>query len=954
MGFFNRQRWGRTLLLSAVTVWIAAGSAVGQAGCVDITAKFKDSTLKDRTFRWSVYNKIGKTSPAPILDCDVMGIDTFVFNHGGGVAGETDLSGIEYFASLTYLDCQGSEVTMLDLSKNTKLTYLNCSYNQLTTLDVSKNTALVYLDCRRMISGKLTTLDLSKNTKLTYVDCSENKLTALDVSKNTALTDLNCEINQLTILDVSKNTALTKLRCGWNKLTTLDVSKNTALTDLVCGSNQLTTLDVSKNTALTMLHCYENRLTTLDVSKNTTLTMLDCDWNRLTALDVNTALTNLECGSNKLTTLDVSKNTALTNLRCDANQLTTLDVSKNTALTDLVCGSNQLTTLDVSKNTALTSLSCYSNQLTTLDVSKNTALTNLRCDANQLTTLDVSKNTALTSLSCYANQLTTLDVSKNTALTNLNCGNNQLTTLDVSKNTDLGQLKVQYNCFISEDNIIGLDKSAINFTFNPQKTVVVTFDSQGGSAISSQTASNYKVVKPTDPTRSGYIFGGWYREGACIGTAWNFNIDIVTADIKLYAKWIPIFTVTFNATGGTVTPTSGKTGEDSTLVSSLPTSERSNYIFNGWFTTQIGGEKVTPSKKYSANTTIYAQWIPIFTVTFNATSGTVTPTSGTTRIDSTLASLPTPTKDDYAFNGWFTAETGGEKITESKKYSANTTIYAQWTQFAYTVTLDPTSGTVTPRIIRIGENGRVVSLPIPTRTDYTFDSWFTATTGGEKVTEGYIINKDTTFYARWTYNSVTEITGVPNKIKINEQFPLTATVVPENAARNTIVWSIENAGTTGAGVYDGIFIAMSEGTVVLKATIADGRAVGTPYEQRFFINAVVSVASPDRIIPAHRPNNELTSIALPTVSPVIFTVGPNPASKSSSVVTFYRNGAKIKGATLHIYDASGNKVATVKSGEWNLRDASGRLVSPGTYLARGEVGDKSGKRERVSVVVGVR
>jgi flagellar hook assembly protein FlgD len=71
-------------------------------------------------------------------------------------------------------------------------------------------------------------------------------------------------------------------------------------------------------------------------------------------------------------------------------------------------------------------------------------------------------------------------------------------------------------------------------------------------------------------------------------------------------------------------------------------------------------------------------------------------------------------------------------------------------------------------------------------------------------------------------------------------------------------------------------------------------------------------------------------------------------------VQFFRNGALIKGATLHIYDASGNLVRSVKSGTWDLRDAKGRPVSAGTYLVRGVVVGKDGKREMVSAVAGVR
>ena len=136
------------------------------------------------------------------------------------------------------------------------VTWLYCNGNQLTDLDVSKNTALTVLVCS---NNQLTALDLSHNTALTWLNCDENKLTALDLSHNTALKSLNCSYNQLTALDVS-NTALTQLWCFKNQLTALDLSQNTALTWLDCDGNQLTTLDVSKNTALTTLACSGNQV----------------------------------------------------------------------------------------------------------------------------------------------------------------------------------------------------------------------------------------------------------------------------------------------------------------------------------------------------------------------------------------------------------------------------------------------------------------------------------------------------------------------------------------------------------------------------------------------------------------------------------------------------------------------------------------------------------------------
>ena len=143
----------------------------------------------------------------------------------------------------------------------TALTYLNCYSNQLTSLDVSSNTALTNMDCG---SNQLTNLDVSSNTSLTTLDCDNNSLTSLDVGS--ALTSLYCRHNSLASLDVSASTALTDLRCSNNQLTSLDVSSNTALTGLLCSNNQLTYLNMKNGVtdAYTHFSAQTNDLTCIE------------------------------------------------------------------------------------------------------------------------------------------------------------------------------------------------------------------------------------------------------------------------------------------------------------------------------------------------------------------------------------------------------------------------------------------------------------------------------------------------------------------------------------------------------------------------------------------------------------------------------------------------------------------------------------------------------------------
>ncbi|WP_162341263.1 S-layer homology domain-containing protein [Paenibacillus paridis] len=75
----------------------------------------------------------------------------------------------------------------------------------------------------------------------------------------------------------------------------------------------------------------------------------------------------------------------------------------------------------------------------------------------------------------------------------------------------------------------------------PMSTYTVTFDSKEGSAVASAAGilSGATVTKPSDPTRSGYTFSGWYREDY-YATEWNFTMDTVSANTTLYAKWTKV------------------------------------------------------------------------------------------------------------------------------------------------------------------------------------------------------------------------------------------------------------------------------------------------------------------------------------------------------------------------------------------------------------------------------
>ena len=64
----------------------------------------------------------------------------------------------------------------------------------------------------------------------------------------------------------------------------------------------------------------------------------------------------------------------------------------------------------------------------------------------------------------------------------------------------------------------------------------VTFNSQGGSAVATQTVNpGEKAAEPAAPAKTYFTFSGWYKEAACIN-AWIFNTDTVNGNVTLFAK----------------------------------------------------------------------------------------------------------------------------------------------------------------------------------------------------------------------------------------------------------------------------------------------------------------------------------------------------------------------------------------------------------------------------------
>jgi uncharacterized repeat protein (TIGR02543 family) len=137
-------------------------------------------------------------------------------------------------------------------------------------------------------------------------------------------------------------------------------------------------------------------------------------------------------------------------------------------------------------------------------------------------------------------------------------------------------------------------------------------------------------------------------------------------------------------------------------------------------------------------------------ITFNANGGTVSPTSITRNYNAALGTLPVPTRTGYTFDGWYTAATGGTRVTESTKVTANVTYWAHWTIRSYTVTFNSNGGNASALSVTRAYNTALGTLPSPgTRAGYVFEGWYNAATSGTRVTESTKVTANAVYYAYW-------------------------------------------------------------------------------------------------------------------------------------------------------------------------------------------------------------
>ena len=372
----------------------------------------------------------------------------------------------------------------------------------------------------------------------------------------------------------------------------------------------------------------------------------------------------------------------------------------------------------------------------------------------------------------------------------------------------------------------------VGFSGCPSQSQVykLSFNTDGGSTISSQLViENKTATMPTNPTKEGYIFGGWYTEINGGGTEFTANTK-VTGDITVYAKWNYSYEVTFDSQEATTPsdPTSKTVISPNTTVDELPISpEKTGYTFGGWYTeVNGGGTEFTLNTNVTDDLTVYAKWNTYsYTVTFDSQEATTNanPISKTVISPNiTVDGLPTvPEKTGYTFGGWYTEVNGeGTEFTANTKVIGDITVYAKW-NYSYEVTFDSQESTTNanPAIKTItNPNTTIDELPTaPEKIGYTFGGWYTEVNGeGTEFTANTKVIGDITVYAKW--NSYSYTVTFDNQEATTPSDPISKTVISPNTTVDELPTDPEKIDYTFGGWYTEVNGGGTEFTTNSKVT----------------------------------------------------------------------------------------------------------------------------------------
>ena len=325
-------------------------------------------------------------------------------------------------------------------------------------------------------------------------------------------------------------------------------------------------------------------------------------------------------------------------------------------------------------------------------------------------------------------------------------------------------------------------------------TYTVTLHANGGT-INNGNVTEYTygvgATLPTDVTRTGYTFKGWYYNENLTGSPVTAIGDTETGNKEYWAKWeINQYTVTVKPENGEADITI--TQDYGTPITAPADPTREGYTFIGW-------DREIPTTMPAEDMTVTAQWeINRYTIPFDTNGGSeIAPIPQDYGTE--ITAPDNPTRKGYTFKGW------DKEIPETMP-AENITVTAQWEINRYTITFDSAGGSEIAPITQ--DYGTNITAPAnPTRKGYTFKGW-------DKEIPETMPAENITVKAQWEINQYTiafDTNGGSEIATITQDYG-TEITAPDNPTRE---------GYTFIGWDRDIPVTMPAENITLKARWKD-------------------------------------------------------------------------------------------------------------------------------------
>lgn len=313
---------------------------------------------------------------------------------------------------------------------------------------------------------------------------------------------------------------------------------------------------------------------------------------------------------------------------------------------------------------------------------------------------------------------------------------------------------------IVQNDYVELLNNGIHYTVKENNAIIhigdssnrrtLRFASNGGTAIAPVRMAAGSVIDLSEyvPSRPGNAFRGWYLEQELINRVTSVTLN---DDMVVYAKWEASTlnrNLTFVTNGGTELPT--VTAIEGSLIDlEVYKPVKSGYVFEGWYT-EPGFVNKVESVVLNGHRTIYANWIPYYSLSFNTNGGTevseIIKISGTV-VD--IAGVET-SKPGYTFDGWCLDQELTNKVT-LVNLDGHKTVYAKWLKDC-TLNFDTNGGTALDAVVKPEGTNLELSQYKTTRQGYVFEGWFLEP-GFVNLVTNLALHDDVTLYASWVHIS---------------------------------------------------------------------------------------------------------------------------------------------------------------------------------------------------------